>query len=298
MGARILVVEDDGEIARDLERMLGGLGYSVCGAAATGDEALRQALVEVPDLVLMDVQLQGAMDGIQAARIIRDRSEVPVIFATAHSDDATLGRALEAAPAAFLLKPFGERSLRTAIEVALHQHSAGMKLRERLERESTVDALTGLFNRRHLEVALEQEMLVAARRQLPVSVLMLDVDHFKRFNDAHGHPAGDAALRAVGALLRSALRPRDIACRYGGEELTVILPGTPEADAWVVAERLRAAVAALELRLDGVLLPSVTVSIGVAGAREGATPASMLRAADAALYRAKELGRDRTVAAE
>jgi diguanylate cyclase (GGDEF)-like protein len=128
---------------------------------------------------------------------------------------------------------------------------------------------------------------------------MLDLDHFKDFNDCHGHEAGDAVLRAIGDLLQQFLRSSDIACRYGGEELTLILPGAPLIDAWSRMEALRQAVADLHLRDRAGALPAITVSIGLAEATADTEAAAILLArADAALYRAKQQGRNRVVCAE
>jgi diguanylate cyclase (GGDEF)-like protein len=169
---------------------------------------------------------------------------------------------------------------------------ANMRMREQLRSQSIRDVLTGLYNRRFLEESAERELHLARRRKVPLAVIMLDVDHFKRFNDAHGHESGDEVLRAVGALIRRTVRASDICCRYGGEEFTVLMPEADAAIAMARAERLRNA--ARELRLGA--LPAVTLSLGVAiFPRNGETWEELLRAADGALYEAKRGGRDRSV---
>ncbi len=163
------------------------------------------------------------------------------------------------------------------------------RLEEELRRLSTTDGLTGLFNRRHLDATLETEWHRALRTHEPLSVLMFDVDHFKKFNDTHGHDQGDRVLQAVAELFRDSLRRHDIACRYGGEEFFGILPATPSTGAMAVAERLRLAIESAEV--DGL---RVTVSIGVACApemRAGNAP-ELVELADAALYQAKRNGRN------
>lgn len=157
---------------------------------------------------------------------------------------------------------------------------------EQLERLARHDPLTGLANRRTLDTSLVAELDRAARSGRPLSVVMLDVDHFKDYNDEHGHQAGDALLVAAARAWQGELRPSDILVRYGGEEFTALLPDCSSADARVVAERLRAAAPA-----------GVTVSAGVTTALAGEAPATVLGRADAALYRAKRAGRDRTVVA-
>ncbi|CBA17007.1 sensor domain-containing diguanylate cyclase [Xanthomonas albilineans] len=170
---------------------------------------------------------------------------------------------------------------------------SNLRLRESLRLQSIRDPLTGLFNRRYLEESLQHELARCERRSMPLSLLMLDVDHFKQFNDVHGHGGGDSLLAAVGQMLSSRLRGEDIACRYGGEEFTVILPETGPEEALVIAEHIRAAAPQLNANLDGKALPGVTLSIGLASySRDGTVATTLLRKADAALYRAKRSGRN------
>ncbi|WP_394686461.1 diguanylate cyclase [uncultured Xanthomonas sp.] len=174
---------------------------------------------------------------------------------------------------------------------------SNLRLRESLRLQSIRDPLTGLFNRRYLEESLNHELARCGRRQMPLSLLMLDVDHFKQFNDLHGHGGGDALLAAVGQMLSTRLRGEDIACRYGGEEFTVILPETGPEQAQAIAEQIRSAAQQLSATVDGKALPAVTMSIGVASyARDGVVATTLLRKADAALYRAKRCGRNQVQA--
>ena len=164
------------------------------------------------------------------------------------------------------------------------------RLRERLERLARTDELTGLYNRRHLDERFAQELARAQDAGTPLAVMIYDVDHFKRFNDEHGHEAGDRVLRAVGRETRETLRRYDALGRYGGEEFVAVLPGVHGPDGGAVAERLRSDIEAMDV--DGL---KVTISIGVActGVVADATPESLLTTADAALYRAKDAGRNR-----
>ena len=170
---------------------------------------------------------------------------------------------------------------------------------EALMREQSVrDHVTGLFNRRYLEETLQRELHRAEREESPVAVLMLDIDHFKRFNDLYGHSAGDTVLQAIGGFLRAHVREADIACRYGGEEFTLILPGAPRDVALVRAELLRTAVRQLRPEVAGRPLRSITLSLGVSFFPEhGMTAGQLLAASDAAMYRAKAQGRDRVIVA-
>ncbi|WP_159744364.1 sensor domain-containing diguanylate cyclase [Luteimonas cellulosilyticus] len=171
-----------------------------------------------------------------------------------------------------------------------------LQLRETLRTQSLRDPLTGLFNRRYLEENLSRELQRCERRGLPLSVLMLDVDHFKRFNDSHGHAAGDALLSQVGRLIQSRVRSEDIACRYGGEEFTVVMPEMDAEGACQRADEIRTAIeTATVLHLRQTLGP-VTISIGIATyPHDGATAELLQQMADATLYRAKAEGRNRVL---
>jgi diguanylate cyclase (GGDEF)-like protein len=172
--------------------------------------------------------------------------------------------------------------------------SNNIRLQREYKRNAMIDALTGLYNRRWLDEALPRFATRYARSGQPLSLLMLDVDHFKRFNDAYGHPAGDQVLVAVAHALKQHLRPSDLAARYGGEEFAVILPDTGPAGARLAAERVRNAVAEVALETDtGDALPRVTISIGGALLADAQGAANLLAAADSALYESKRTGRDR-----
>ena len=193
-----------------------------------------------------------------------------------------------------------ESTQRLAVTVAAQIGLAlgNMKLSEALRIQSTRDVLTGLFNRRYMEESLERELRRAVRKQGQLGVIMLDLDHFKRLNDTFGHEAGDMVLRALGDSLQELVRGSDIACRYGGEEFTLILPDAPLTVTLQRAEQLCAKFRHLEVIYQSRSLPAGTLSLGVAGFPEhGSTVEDILRAADSALYRAKHDGRDRVMVA-
>jgi diguanylate cyclase (GGDEF)-like protein/PAS domain S-box-containing protein len=174
-----------------------------------------------------------------------------------------------------------------------------LRQRENLLIESVRDPLTGLFNRRYLEESLQREMNRAARSRQPLSVIMMDVDHFKVFNDSHGHAAGDAMLSAISKMLQARTRQGDIACRFGGEEFLLILPDAPLAVAWQRAEQLRSEAQQLRVKLGDIELQPVTLSLGVAAfPKHGASPRELLACADSHLYLAKNAGRDCVIAGE
>lgn len=184
---------------------------------------------------------------------------------------------------------------RLALSVADHLALAlaSLRLRETLHIQSIRDPLTGLYNRRYMEESLERELRRADRKQRPLAALMLDLDHFKKFNDTLGHAAGDAMLRSIGAFLQSRMRKDDIVCRYGGEEFTIIMPESSLEIATQRAERLREDSKRLEISANGQFLGSVTFSVGIACFPDhGTTAEQLLHIADLALYRAKAAGRD------
>lgn len=170
---------------------------------------------------------------------------------------------------------------------------ANVKLRDQLRDQSIRDPLTGLFNRRYLLEALRSEIGRSIKKDKPLSIISFDADHFKRFNDNHGHDAGDAVLRSLGELLRKQFAADEINCRFGGEEFVIMLPETGLDVACRRAEELRTAVESLKLRYGEHTLPSVSISIGVASlSEECSDPQSLISAADTALYRAKDDGRN------
>lgn len=171
---------------------------------------------------------------------------------------------------------------------------ANLRLREELQIKSIRDPLTGLFNRRYMQETLERELARSSREQSSVATLVLDIDHFKGFNDLYGHDAGDAVLREFAAFLQESIRAEDIACRYGGEEFVVIMPGAVAEAALQRAEQIREGIKEIELRRNGKPVPRINVSIGVSIFPEhGNNMDQLFSAADAALYEAKEEGRDR-----
>ena len=315
---RLLLVEDEKITALDLRATLIELGYDVVGVASSCKEALERAALDQPDLVLMDIRLSGSDDGIKTAAMLRARQQVPIVYLTANANSATLARALETEPGGYLHKPYDPRSLHTTIQLALRRHAAEhsrreahsgerrrheqrsnelVALAEQLSDEANTDALTSLYNRRFFDHFMTERLQVAQRDHEPFAVILLDLDHFKQLNDQHGHLAGDAVLREVGAALRRGLRERDVACRYGGEEVVVVAPGASLTDACQLAERLRTDISGLTVNCDSGPL-TFTASFGVAAFPEhGLAAAALLNAADSALYRAKRCGRNSVVPA-
>ncbi len=176
---------------------------------------------------------------------------------------------------------------------------ANIRLREALRNQSIRDPLTGLYNRRYLEEMLERETRRAIRSEQGLGVLMLDLDHFKKFNDTYGHEAGDTVLRETAAFLLKSVRAEDIVCRFGGEEFLVILPQANLKVSQARAERIRSKLRELTVLHQGQPVGRITVSVGVSELpAHGTTPQELIEGADAALYRAKKEGRDRVVVAD
>ncbi len=191
-----------------------------------------------------------------------------------------------------------ELSFKTTFAAQVGLSIVNIKLREALRTQSVRDALTGLYNRRYLEEVLDREVRRASRAAQSLGVLMIDLDHFKRFNDTYGHDAGDAVLREIAVSLTKGIRAEDFVCRFGGEEFVVILPTADLAASSMRAERLRSKVKELTILHQGRSMGMITISIGVAAFPEhGMSPKELMAAADAALYEAKRGGRDQVVVA-
>ncbi|NMF57283.1 GGDEF domain-containing response regulator [Pseudanabaena yagii] len=291
---KILIVEDELLIARDLSQKLKGIGYQIVAIVSSGQAALDVIDKNPPDLVLMDIVIKGDRDGIDTTQVINEKFGIPVIYITAYADDATLDRAEKSGAYGYILKPFNDRELHASIKLALHK----AQKYKALEYQSTRDALTTLYNRHYFQEALYQERLKAERQSSCLSLLMLDIDFFKRFNDTFGHDAGDYVLREVGALLKRLVRASDIVCRYGGEEMLILIPNCDEIQAEVIANHVRAECQALDPIYQDRHLGQITVSIGVATfPKHARTETALLKSADDALYRAKMEGRNRVLVA-
>jgi diguanylate cyclase (GGDEF)-like protein len=191
-----------------------------------------------------------------------------------------------------------ELSFKTTFAAQVGLSIANIKLRDALRTQSVRDALTGLYNRRYLEEVMDREVRRASRAAQSLGVLMIDLDHFKSFNDTYGHDAGDAVLREIGASLTKGIRAEDFVCRFGGEEFVVILPTADLAASRARAERLRLKAKELTILHQGRSMGMITISVGVAVFPEhGMSPKDLMAAADAALYEAKGGGRDQIVVA-
>lgn len=266
--------------------------------AEDGLQGLKLLLNEQVDVVLCDLEMPG-FDGEKILRV-KDQSPggstIPFIFISASQNYERRARLLDQGASDAITKPFHPAELVARMRLHLKIKRLQDELRvknETLARLSTTDAVTGLRTRRYVSEVLSIEFLRARRYGTCLSVLMADLDHFKLINDQFGHPAGDAVLRGVAALLQNGLRATDVAGRYGGEEILVLLSGNDLVGAEVVAERWRTRVERYRLDLADGREVGVTLSIGVAAYdRNMESPEALVSAADAALYRAKAAGRN------
>ena len=287
---RLLAIDDSELIHRLLQVRLQGERFELHGALSARD-GLRMAQQLQPEVILLDIELDE-MDGFEVlSRLKQDprTQDIAVIFISAASDTMDRVRGLDLGAVDFISKPFEVVELKARVRSAMRMRH----LVRILEHRAQIDGLSGLWNRRYFDQRLAQELSEAQRFDRPLSLVMCDVDRFKRLNDQFGHPFGDAVIERVAQLL-SGGRTSDIACRYGGEEFGVILPSTAGEQAMEVAERQRAAIEAHAWGGHPDLI--VTASFGVADLQRmprGSTPEDLVRAADAALYRAKQQGRNR-----
>lgn len=268
--------------------------YEVC-MAVDGADALDFCTRRTPDLILLDVVMPG-MGGYALCEALKGdpRScDIPIIFVTGNSDPLDEVQGFEVGGVDFITKPFHATVVRARVRTQLTLKRQADLLRLL----ALVDGLTGVANRRQFDHVMGAEWSRCGRSGQPLSLLMIDVDHFKRYNDCYGHQQGDACLRAIAGAVKAAMRrPHDLAARYGGEEFACILPDTGNEGALVKAREIEQAVRALALPHSGAPEAIVTVSIGAASVTKqepAGTPASLVKAADTQLYRAKREGRGR-----
>lgn len=301
----ILVVDDVAPNIQLLTTYLSAVGYRVI-SAKDGQEALEKVSRCNPDLVLLDVMMPKVNGFEVCQRLKKDKlsSFIPVIMVTGLNEVEHKVRAMESGADDFVSKPFNRLELLTRVKSllrikylteALNEKVLELEhAKERLRQLAITDGLTELYNHRYFKEQLEQELNRARRHNLNVSVVMVDIDRFKQFNDEHGHPAGDELLRTMGRLLRDNIRKIDLAARYGGEEFSLVLVETGKRAAGIVAEKIKKLVEEhLFDNSNGESAGRITLSMGVATFPEDAGNFDdLIRIADDRLYRAKESGRN------
>lgn len=304
----VILVADDEPVNLSLIKRRLELEHYTIHTAHNGGEAVEKAQEILPDAIILDVMMP-VIDGLQACRMLKDNArtrDIPVIFLSALDDTDTKVSGLALGANDYISKPFRAEELIARVQVAIRLKRERDRLRLRAEearlraeaaREmSMTDALTGLLNRYGLQRSLQRNLSETRRYARPLSCLMIDIDHFKSVNDSYGHGAGDAALMQVARVLTEAVRGSDVVCRYGGEEFLILAPETRLEGALALGEKMRAAACA-RLFGDGERVFPLTLSAGVAEWHDAESGYDMIARADAALYHAKEAGRNRVEAA-
>ncbi len=306
----VLLVEDQASVRATLASELRHVGVSEVLEAASADAALQLFKLRRPDLVLLDIRLPGGNDGYWVAQRMREAEPggwTPIIFLSGLDGDLDVWRGIEAGGDDYLVKPVKPIVLaaklramrrlrdmrRRLVELTEELHVANQRLNEMVE----MDPLTGLVNRRGFDRILHSEILAARRDGVPLTLMLCDLDHFKRYNDTLGHVQGDACLKEVGRVLHDVcMRPRDVASRYGGEEFALILPNTPRSGAMTFARALGKLLKSRAIAHPGSPNgETLTLSGGITTCvpDDGTSAETMLMRADEALYAAKAQGRDR-----
>ena len=303
--SRILVVDDVPVNIQLLVTYLAAEGYDVV-SAKDGHDAMKAVKEHQPDLILLDVMMPK-MNGFKVCEAIKSDDAtkfIPVILVTALNELEDKVKGMNSGADDFLAKPFNKLELLVRVRSLLrikHLHDELQekvielqRTKEELRQLAITDGLTGLYNYRYFKEQLLQELKRAQRHSLNISVVMIDIDHFKQYNDKNGHPAGDVVLKDIARLLRDNIRNIDLAARYGGEEFSLILIETDKPSAKIVSEKIRKLVedygfAYESSQPDGKL----TISTGVATFPEdGEDFDTLVSKADQRLYRAKEAGRN------
>jgi two-component system, cell cycle response regulator len=303
MSTSVLVIDDSATIREQVVRTLKDVGlFDHYKEAKDGLEGFKTLIDSKTDLVICDVDMPR-MDGFKFLQLVESRPEllgVPIIMLTGMMDFDSKIKGLEQGASDYLTKPFDSGELVARVKVQLKIKSLQDELKkanELLKKLTNIDHLTNLFNRRYLAEILDGEFFRARRNKENLSLIILDIDYFKKVNDTYGHLNGDIVLAAVAGLAQRQLRAYDSAARYGGEEFVLVIPGTPLDGAVLVAERLRQAV--LEFAFPAPLEDlTVTISLGVATYPSPQVDSvdSLFRQADEAMYRAKQNGRNRVEA--
>jgi len=302
--ANILIVEDQPRSAEAMIKKLEDLGDA--DVADNGSEAVDLAQSRDLDLIIVSLALSNE-DGLRVCsqlRSLENSRNIPILIVVDDNTSKELVRGFELGVNDYLVRPIDDNELMARARTQIRRKRYADRLRQAMHanfRMAMTDAVTGLYNRHFMASHLESLVETAVREKKPISLLMMDIDHFKRINDDFGHPAGDQVLKEFATRIARNIRGIDLATRFGGEEFVVIMPDTDQDFACTVAERLRGEVAGEAFAMTGVDEPvNVTVSIGIASLEGGgiSTPQALLDRADQALYAAKNNGRNLVVTAE
>ena len=287
----ILVVDDAKPVRESIQIAIQQAGYE-CWAASSGDEALRFLEQKYVDIVISDIKMPG-IDGFELTEIVKKKYDTDVIIITGYGKDFQYEEAIEKGASEFILKPIRLQELIVRLKRVLRERAliAQRRQMEHQLRELTItDDLTKLYNMRHLYYQLQLEMDRALRYRAPLSLLLLDVDEFKGYNDTYGHLEGDKVLVKLGEVIRECLRKSDTAYRYGGDEFMVVLPEAKGNEAMNVAERIRERFPSVNPNGPSNGSIDTTVSIGVAEYLPGENLSEFIKRADQTMYEAKKRG--------
>ncbi len=295
----ILIVDDDLSIKKSVEVYLNLLSYDI-QSAENASQAIEILKTFKADIVLTDIMMQG-MDGLELTRLIKNNYDADVIVMTGYSADYSYEEAIKAGASDFIFKPFRFEELNLRIKRVLREKAFKRdraKLLAEMEQLAITDGLTGLYNSRQFFYQIDQEVKRYQRYSRPLSMLFLDIDFFKAYNDTWGHLEGDKVLMGIGRIISACLRTMDTAYRYGGEEFAVILPETKLKKACVVGHRIKKNIEKEVFIPEKGETQSVTVSIGVGELKDGEDFSELLKRTDKALYKSKQTGRNKLTCAE
>ena len=316
----ILIVDDTPENLTVLRQMLTEHDYRV-RPALSGEIALKAVKADIPNLILLDIMMPG-MDGFEVCSKLKSEartSDIPVLFISALNEAEDKIKGFQVGGVDFITKPFNTAEVLARVETHLSLRNMHLQLlgeieeRKRAEKAlekanreldqlASLDGLTKIANRRQFDLHLQQEWKRLRREQVPISIILCDIDYFKRYNDAYGHVAGDKCLKQVAQGIRRAVkRPADLVARYGGEEFAVILTNTDIEGAVKVAEEIRKEINLLKIpHVHSEVSQHVSISMGVSSMIPDRPdgPEAFINDVDQLLYQAKEAGRDRIVTSE
>jgi diguanylate cyclase (GGDEF)-like protein len=303
---KILLVEDSATLRHAMRSFIVDAGHTPI-IARSGEEALQMLENQPVDMIIMDVEMPG-LNGFETTRLIREWLAghwIPIVFVTGCADDESYREGIEAGGDDYLIKPVSMMIIKAkirAMERIAEMRDQLNRLNNELEALSQLDSLTQIYNRRSFNELAMQQWSQTKRQQQPISLLMIDVDHFKLYNDHYGHPAGDACLKKITQAIKSCLhRTTDILGRYGGEEFIVLLPDTDMQGAYCVAQAINGAICQLMIpHTTSLTSIHVTASVGGATCLRAAAHSmdELIKHADRALYKAKRSGRNRSLVEE
>ena len=294
MVPHILIVDDDLSIRNAMHEFIEMSGYEA-SVASSAEEALDLLSSDTVEVVITDIMLPG-MDGLALTDRIKRSQEIDVIVMTGYSTDYSYEEAISMGASDFVFKPVRFEELLLRLKRVLNERRLNqerIQMLDELKKLSITDGLTQLYNSRYFYAQLKGEIERFNRYGHNLSLLLLDIDNFKAYNDTYGHLEGDKILVRLGRIIKSCLRKMDTAYRYGGEEFTIILPGTHGEEASTVAERLRTAVVAEDFTSGRNTKVDITISIGVTQYRHEEKISSFVQRADQAMYKSKQAGRNK-----